>query len=181
MPTDPSLAVDRPRVVLSASLGAIVVLTLASVSAAAERYVQAVVDQSGQLRIVTKDRREIVPKKEPEQVGFEMAAISPDRRTVGWLALYPNCCTSYPIPLKLVIYARGKVRTFSGNGLPVWRWCFDATGKQLAFEQETVHGGIGVHYELRDVASGRLLAEYNPDPDVPGEPPRWVAELDSKR
>ena len=131
--------------------------------------------------VTMRDHRQLVVAKDAEQVGLEQAAVSSDQSAVGWLATYPNCCTSYPIPLKLVIYARGKVRTFSGNGLPVWRWCFDATGKQLAFEQETVHGGIGVHYELRDVASGRLLAEYNPDPDVPGEPPRWVAELDSKR
>jgi hypothetical protein len=158
-------------------------LGVVSASAAAETYVQAIVDQGGQLRILTKDRREIVPQKEPDQVAFEKPAISPDGRAVGWLALYPNCCTSYPIPLKLVIYAGGKLRTFTGAELPVWRWCFRGGGKQVAFEQETVHGGTGVHYELRDIKTGRLVAKYDPDPNsqVLGFRPEWVADLDSRR
>jgi hypothetical protein len=175
--------IDRPAAMLSAAAYAIVFLGLISGAGPAETYVRAVVDWGGQVHILTKDRREILPKKEPEQVGFEIARISPDGRAVGWLALYPNCCTSYPIPLKLVIYASGKLRTFTGSGLPVWRWCFQAGGKQVAFEQETVHGGIGVHYELRDVSTGRLVAWYDPEPNSGsiGHPPKWVAELDSKR
>jgi hypothetical protein len=147
-------------------------------------YVKAVVDSDGQLRILTEDGREIAPKKEPDQVAFEEAIVSPDGRAVGWLAEYPNCCTSYPIPLELVIYASGKLRKFTGSGLPVWQWCFQAGGKRVAFEQETVHGGMGVHYELRDVMSGRLVAEYDPpdtNSDVTRNVPSWVAELDSKR
>jgi len=168
---------------LLSGLRAMVFLGLVWASAAAETYVQAVVDQGGQLRILTNDRREIVPQKEPNQVAFEKPAISPDGRAVGWLALYPNCCTSYPIPLKLVIYAGGKLRTFTGTELPVWRWCFRGGGKQVAFEQETVHGGIGVHYELRDVKTGRILAKYDPDlnSEVLGARPEWVADLDSRR
>lgn len=183
MASGPPVMIDRPAVMRSASAWAIVFLGLLSAPAAAETYVQAVIDPGGQLRILTKDRREILPKKKPEQVAFGMPEISPDGHAVGWLALYPNCCTSYPIPLKLVIYASGKLRTFTGSGLPVWRWCFQAEGKQVAFEQETVHGGIGVHYELRDVATGRLRAKYDPDPNsgASGKPPKWVAELDSKR
>ena len=158
-------------------------LGLSLAPAAVETYVQAVVDPGGQLRIQTKDGREIVPRKEPDQVAFDKAAISPDGHAVGWLAQYPNCCTSYPIPLKLVIYASGKLRTFTGSGLPVWRWRFQAGGKQVSFEQETVHGGIGVHYELRDITTGRLIAKYDPKPppDATGDPPKWVAELDSER
>jgi len=48
-----------------------VFLGLVWASAAAETYVQAVVDQGGQLRILTKDRREIVPQKQPDQLAFE--------------------------------------------------------------------------------------------------------------
>ena len=173
---------ERGRSLL-ASACASVFLGLVLVPAPAETYIQTEVGADGQLRIVTKDRREIVPKKEPDQVAFEMPRISPDGRAVGWLALYPNCCTSYPIPLKLVIYASGKLRTFTGSGLPIWRWCFQAGRKQVAFEQETVHGGIGVHYELRAVTTGRLVANYDPDrnSDTIGHPPKWVTELDSQR
>ena len=168
---------------LRTSLWAIVFFGVASLAPAAETYVQTVVDSNGQLHILTKRRREIVPKKEPEQVGFEKAEISPDGRAVGWLAMYPNCCTSYPVPLKLVIYAGDKLHTLTGSGLPIWRWCFEAEGKQVAFEQETAQGGIGVHYELRDIATGELVAKYDPDSnsEMTAKPPRWVAEVDSTR
>lgn len=125
--------------------------------------------------------------REHEQVGFAKPQVSPDGGAVGWLAEYANCCTSYPIPLKLMIQTNGIVRTYSGRGLPVWRWAFLAGGTQFAFEQETTHGGLGIHYELRDVASGRLLAEYEPEvgPDNRTLPtqtvPRWVTELDASR
>jgi hypothetical protein len=75
----------------------------------------------------------------------------------------------------------GNLRTFAGTGLPIWRWRFQAEGKQVAFEQETVHGGTGIHYELRDVATGELVAKYDPDTDaqMTARPPRWVAEVGS--
>ena len=85
------------------------------------------------------------------------------------------------------VYSGGKVRTYTGNELPVWRWHFTAGGQQIAYEQETVHGGLGVHYELREVASGRLIAEYTPRvgpdnrPELTQNPPAWVLELDAKQ
>ena len=124
--------VDRPAVGRLASLSAALLLSLASSSSAADTYLKASIDQAGKLRIVTKDGREIVPEKEAGEVGFDKAAISPDGRSVGWVALYPNCCTSYPIPLGLVIYTNGRVRIFGARvGLPVWQWCFVAGGKQV--------------------------------------------------
>lgn len=167
---------------LKACVWTLAFLGLLSAPVTAQTYVQATVDARGQLHILTQDRREIVPKKEPEQVGFDLPQISPDDHAVGWLEMYPNCCTSYPIPLALVIYAHGKLRKYRGSGLPVWQWRFEAQGKQVAFEQETVHGGMGVHYELHDVKTGRLLAKYDPpfhsaDSGDIGTPPRWVAEM----
>jgi hypothetical protein len=158
-----------------------------SLFAAEDIYVQAGIDQAGQLRIVIKNGREIVPKKDAEQVAFDKPAISQDGRAVGWVALYPNCCTSYPIPMKLMVLSNGRVRTFTGGGLPVWQWSFQNGGKRVAFEQETVHGGLGIHYELRDVATGRLIAEYNPAVGPDNQPlsiqnvPTWVEELNTKR
>lgn len=162
-----------------------VILWLGQVGAgaAADIYVETAIDPSGQLHITTKRRREIVPKKEADQVRFEQAQISPDGRAVGWLALYPDCCGSYPIPMKLVVLVNGAHRTFTGSGLPIWKWCFWAGGKQVAFEQETVHGGAAVHYELRDVETGELDDKFDPDanPDSVTKPPRWVVTLDSRR
>ena len=163
---------------------AVVFFMLVSTASATapETYVQTELDSNGQLHILTKRHREIVPTKAPEQVGFEDIRISPDGRAVGWLALYPDCCTSDTIPLKLVVYVSGKLTTFTGSGLPVWRWCFQGEGAQVAFEQETVHGGTNIHYELRDVATGKLVAQYDPDSDweMTAKPPRWVAEVGSK-
>ncbi|MGR8953295.1 MAG: hypothetical protein ACU83V_12905 [Gammaproteobacteria bacterium] len=156
-------------------------LLAAPIAASAEIYDRVAIEPNGQLHIYTEDRREIVPVKDKDQTGFQQAAIAPDRRTVGWLALYPNCCTSYPIPLKLVIYSDGKTRVFTGKDLPIWRWRFLSSGKHVAFEQETVHGGLGVHYELRGVTSGELAAEYDPDPENAATPPGWVRKLDSEK
>jgi hypothetical protein len=160
---------------------------LASPSLAADRYTKASVDEAGKLRIVTDDGRVIILPKEPEQADFDQIAIASDGRSVGWLARYDNGATSYPIPLKLMVYSRGKLRTYTGSGVPVWRWQFTAGGKQMTFEQETVHGGLGIHYELRDVATGRLIAEYSPtvgpddQPDPNQRAPEWVQELDARR
>src|SRR5262249_28866542 len=131
----------------------------------------------------TSSGREIVIPKEPDQVEFDQVAISRDGRAVGWLALYPNCCTSYPIPLKLFVRTGDTVHAFSGTGVPIWRWHFTAGDAHIAFAQETVHGGLGVHYELRDVATGRLIAEFTPEVGLDnqvlkGQPvPTWVGDL----
>ena len=170
-------------------LWAIVLVGLLSVLPvfAADTYVRVTVGKDGQLRILTAGGQTIAPKKDVEQVGFGKPQISPNGVAVGWLAEYRKCCTSHPIPLKLVIHSNGSVRTYTGSGLPVWRWGFQAGGAQVAFEQETEQGGLNVHYELHDVATGRLLAEYDPvvGPDKRAVPkqkvPTWVAELDGNQ
>ena len=182
----------RPHDVIrggSVAVLAIATLALASPSslsaARADRYVSATIDAQGQLRIRTKDGREIAPTKEKEQVGFSHAQVSADGQAVGWLADFPNCCTSYPIPLKLVIYSSGRVQTFAGHSLPIFRWMFRDRGRRVAFEQETVHGGLAITYELWDLASNRKIASYSPQydrdnhliPDQRG--PQWVQELDA--
>jgi hypothetical protein len=180
----------RHRAGISLAL-AMIFLGSESVPSHAEAYASAKVDDRGQLRIVTQSGRTIVPKKLADQVGFDAAQVSPDGRAVGWLAQFPNCCTSYPIPLKLVIRSNGRDRTFTGDDdLPVWRWRFTAGGKQVAFEQETVHGGMGIHYELRDVATGKLIAAFDPAPGYERNSgaeadsvavPEWVAGLDAQQ
>jgi hypothetical protein len=166
---------------------AIAIVLACSPVRAADRYVEATVDQQGQLRIRVDGGHEIRPKLSNGQVGFDTPAISPDRRSVGWLGLFPNCCTSYPIPLTLSVMTEGRTRVFVkiGSQPPIFFWCFEADGKQIAFHQETVHGELGVHYELRDVANGRLAAEWNPEYDrnnrlIPNQVgPTWVLELDA--
>jgi hypothetical protein len=113
------------------------------------------------------------------QVGFDQPLIAPDRRTLGWLAEYDNCCTSYSIPLQLILYRDGRiVRKLRGNGLPIWQWRFVHGAKQVVFVQRPTHGSFPDHYELRDVASGRLQAEYDQYDDQDRQKmPRWAADL----
>ena len=160
----------------------VLLLGLTPLWAGADLYVETVIDPSGQLRITTRHHKEIVPQKEPDQTAFGVARISPDGHAVGWLELFSNCCTSYPIPLKLVVLVNGEQRSFTGNGLPIWRWRFWGEGKQVAFEQETVHGGMGVHYELRDLSTGELAGKYDPDtnPEAVTKPPKWVVVLNAQ-
>jgi hypothetical protein len=147
-----------------------------------DRFVQ--VEDAGWLRLMTAKGREIVVN-DVEQIEYDQIAISPDGKAVGWLALYPNPSTSYPIPLKLTIYSEGKLHEFARNGLPIWHWQFTDASNRVAFEQETVHGGRGVHYELREVSSGRLLDQFSPSVDGNGQPephqktPEWVSRLES--
>lgn len=143
-----------------------------------ETYERATVDGSGQLRILTTDDREILLSKAGDQLGVAKPALSPTRTAVGWLALYPNWRTSSPVPLKLVIYSRGHFDTFTGIGLPMSRWRFEDDGRQVAFKQETVHGDLGVHYELRDISTGRLVADF--EPGGGGAAPPWVQRLDAE-
>ena len=163
-----------------------ILLLSLSAAAAADRYVRATVGEDGQLRIVTAAGRTIEPIKETDQVRFAKPEIAPGGGAVGWLAEYANCCTSCPIALKLMIRSGDRVRAFAGNGLAIVQWGFQSGGSRFAFHQETVHGGLGVHYELRDVASGRLIAKYDPavGPDnqvLPSQNvPAWVAELSAR-
>jgi hypothetical protein len=169
------------------SLLLLTALVTAVVSAApAEKYANVVVGQDGRVDVVTESGRHITPPNDGDQVGADQAAVAPDHQSVGWLSLYPNCCTSYPLPLKLMVLHDGHVRTLSGEShLLISFWAFQGGGKQVAFKEETAHGGMGVHYELWDVASGKRVADYTPEYDQNGRDiarpnePNWVQALDA--
>jgi len=126
-------------------------------------YRQAEIDSAGRLRIVLSNNRVIWPPRDSQQVGFEKAAISADHRVVGWLALYPNCCTSYPVPLKLVLRHADGRRTVISNELPIWQWAFAADGRSVVIRQAPVHGDAPTSYELREIHTGRLVATIQKD------------------
>lgn len=153
-----------------------------------ETYILASVDKSGQLHIKTSNSRNIIIQKDSAQVGFDDIVISDDGLNIGWLALYNNVATSYPIPLELKVYTSGEIHKFTGIGLPIWQWDFTEDGKHVAYEQETVHGGWGVHYELRVIATEQLIEMYEPEYGPNNRPlgiqknvPKWVEELNNKQ
>jgi hypothetical protein len=153
-----------------------------------ETYESAEIDLKGNLRITTSDNRTILVPKEGEQSSFRKPTVSPDRTAVGAQADYPNCCTSYDIPLQLVVYSNGKVHRFKGVGLPIFQWHFADSGTRVAYGQEPVHFGCETHYELRDIQSERLIEAADvPQPcgQRPDPPettiPNWVKELNAAR
>jgi hypothetical protein len=157
-----------------------------STGSAATRYRSATTDSTGSVTITTVEGRIHVVPPSKGQVEVDDIAVAPSGGAVGWLAYYPNAATSYPIPLELVVYVEGKVRRFRGIELPIWQWQFRSGGHQVAFRQETVHGGMGVHFECRDLRNGRLVAEFTPEVDregrpLPGEVPAWARELNAGR
>ncbi len=161
-------------------------LSIATRVGAQTSYKSASIDNAQRLRLVTTAGKTIIPPKDSGQVGFESAFISDDRRSVGWLALYPNCCTTYPIPQKLVVRTPGRVRVFDGSGFPIWRWAFIDDAKLIAYRQAPVPGDAPAHYELRDLQSGKLIDEYDmPMSDSSATSskrgPLWVRAVDSQK
>jgi hypothetical protein len=155
----------------------IIALIAPAAMGASDIYVKVVVDPGVQLQIKTKDGRTISLKKDDDQVGYGDPVISEDGRAVGWTALY-QYATSYPVPWDLQIYSAGKIHHFGhGGGMPISEWRFEARGKQVAFRAEMLHGPEKEYYELRDTASGRMIAQYYPA-DSRGKPlPKWAEGL----
>jgi hypothetical protein len=142
-------------------------------SASPETYAAVDIDAGGSLRIFTSARKTIIVRKGEfskagetfgKQRSFEKPVISDDRRAVGAQAMFENCCTSYDIPLQLVIYSNGRTHRFEG-GLAIFDWHFVDGGRRVAFSQQTVHAACAVHWELREIASERILAQV----DIPQE------------
>ncbi len=134
-------------------------------------------DADGNLHIIDSRSREFVAPKKDDQADCRSPKIAEDKRTVGWLAEYPNPGTSYPIPLSLLIYRDGKIirEIRPNNALAIWDWRFLKSGTEVAFWSGRTHGNFVPHFELRDVRSGRLLAEW--DGHVYEPHPAWVSGL----
>lgn len=151
-----------------------------------ETYDRVSIDAAGNLAIITSDQRTIVVSKEGERSSFARPILSSARTAVGAQAEFPNCCTSYDIPLQLVVYANGKAHRFTGIGLPIFQWHFVDGGTRVAFGQEPVHFACAIYYELRDIESERLIDSatgpvpcgQDPNPKVV-QVPQWVSDLNA--
>jgi hypothetical protein len=150
----------------------------AHTSFAQATYRRADIDSTGQVRIVLSSNRVIRPSRDSGQVGFEQVAMSADHRIVGWVGIYPNCCTSYPIPLRLVLLRAGGGRTVINNDLPIWQWAYSADGRSVAIRQAPVHFAAMTSYERRDIRTGRLLATAQSDSTKPPSAlPVWARDV----
>ena len=129
-------------------------------------------DKSG-VRILLSNGKEVQPAIDQfivgesfPQRGVSHPAVSPDKKAAGWLIEYDNCCTSYPLPLTLVIYRPDKPliemkRKCSGA---IWEWHFVAGGKRVATFIDFPHpvGDYPGCSELFDAATGRQLHSWVP-------------------
>jgi len=131
------------------------------------------VGASGTANIIDSEGKVVQHAKEKEQVGFSALRIFEDGRAAGWLADFPFCCASYPLSLALVVYRPGEpIHRFVGDGRALFRWCFVAGGKQVAFLQSFPNGDLVEHYELRDVETLRLIDKW--DGDLTPKAPKWA-------
>lgn len=147
-------------------------------AASGEKYKSASVDQSGQLHILLDSGKEVLPNKIKGQVSFNNPKLSPDRRTIGWVVMYPDISsTGYegtPLAFNLVLYRAGRVlRTFATEPT-LWDWEFQARGKRVAFSTGPTHGGA-TECILRDVDSGRTVARWRVREGV--QAPAWTRTL----
>jgi hypothetical protein len=146
-------------------------------SADASRYRSVSVDRDGRLHIVLDSGKEILPRKRSGQTSFGGPTISPDRRSVAWLAMYPDPTITYykgaELGFELVVYRAGRAHVFDTDQM-FWDWQFQDGGRRVAYSTGPTHGSAA-QCILRDAESGRVVAHWWVKPDT--EPPAWAQTL----
>jgi hypothetical protein len=118
-------------------------------------------DSNGRVHVVTGKGREVILSKEKGQESVEPPVVADDNRTVGWLVNFPNCCTSYPIPMTIVLYRDGQILHRVSNGRAIFRWQFWKGSEQIAYFSDTLHGNLGPECTLVDVGTGKTLEKWS--------------------
>ncbi|WP_026182851.1 hypothetical protein [Leeia oryzae] len=155
-------------------------LLVVSASAMAQGFTAARLSGQDQtLTLYTSVGKRIAAPVQDGQTGFSQPRLSPGGYYAGWLVMEPNCCTSYPIALRLVVVnGRQAHHTFSGNGLPIYGWCFADRGTAVVYRQGVLHGSNVLFYQKNRIRDGKLLASFEYDEDehnVPVAPvPAWA-------
>lgn len=150
-------------------------------SPATPSYRSVSIDSAGRLHIALDSGREVMPPGMRGQSSFGDPAISPDRRTVGWLVLYPypnppdaQYLRSDPIAGALVLYRSGRVIHQFRTEQTFWDWQFQDEGQRVAYSTGPTHGGA-FECILRDVQTGKVVAHWSVKGG--GEPPDWARKL----
>ena len=142
-------------------------------SLAADSEVKSAISLHRKAHISFFDGRGYDAASEQDQLGVEEIKVAPDRKTVGWLVLYPN--PDGPgfdsLTGKLVIWRDGKVlQRFDTDQV----FC---DGTQVGYHIGPTHGEKASHCELHNVSDGRLVATWDGDLDGSAQRPDWVAFL----
>ena len=149
--------------------------------------------ETGPLHVIYSDGTEVVQKLPPlkkstdketafNEVGFSEVQLADDKKTLGWAVQVENCCTSYSIPLTVVVFRSGKI-LHSFNQQMVWKWMFLPGSIQLAIVWGPTHGPEVGDYRLYNIASGSLVSEVWGDEDtqsLKNDAPNWARELEER-
>ena len=135
----------------------------------AQQVSHAYCEKDGKAHIVYRDNSEQIVHPQKDQVGCEHLNIADNASTVAWSVLVNNCCTSYPIPMSVVVY-RVRRQTVISPGQMVWDWHFVDKGDLLAVLCGPVHGEPG-KATLYNAHNGRVVAEW----EGKGTPPGWAS------
>jgi hypothetical protein len=117
------------------------------------------------------------PFTDVEQQGFSRAAVSSDGRYVGWTAMFGNCCTSYPLPLSLVVHDGEKVVLLirREDGPSIFKWRFSRDSRYVVYERTLPHGWSPTWYTRVRLADGVVVNRFECDPpEDPEQPPKRV-------
>lgn len=150
--------------------------------------------ETGPLHIIYGDGTEIVKTLPPlrantekevfyNAVGFSGVQLADDRRTLGWTTDIENCCTSYPVPMGVVVLRDKKVLHKIYPGLGVWAWMFVQGGERVAIVTGQTHGPEVGDYRLYDVSSGKLISEVWGDEKLQSlkpSAPEWAKRLQDR-
>jgi hypothetical protein len=150
--------------------------------------------ETGPLHIIYGDGTEIVQTLPPlksstdkeivfNAVGFSGVELAQDRETLGWTINVQNCCTSYSIPLSVVVFQHKRVLHTFDQGQMVWSWMFVERGKQVAVVFGPTHGPEVGDYRLYDVKAGNLVSEVCGDVDTQSlktNAPDWAKRLQDR-
>ena len=135
-------------------------------------------ESDGAIRMAFADGTSIRVAPEAAEEGsaepavYSEPRIAGDRRTVGWLIEYPNCCTSYPVPLVLVIYRDARPLLRLRDGLMMYHWYFLDDGREVVFHADTVHFTRAPHAVRVETATGRVFERF--DGPVDERSPAWT-------
>jgi hypothetical protein len=148
--------------------------------------------ETGPLHIIYSDGTETLQTLPPlkastgkeivfNAVGFSGVELAQDRQTLGWTINVENCCTSYSIPLSVVVFQHKQVLHTFNQGQMVWSWMFLEGGKQVAVVFGPTHGPEVGDYRLYNVKTGKLSSEVWGDADTQSlktDAPDWAKRLE---
>lgn len=125
------------------------------------------------LSFAQDDAVKSVPKADG-QVGVE--SVQKAGVSVGWLVDFESPDGGAPVAGTLIVWKGGHVIRRFETDQTFWSWSFVNGARAVAYHTGPMHGERKSHCELRDVAGGRLLVEWDGDLESPHRPP-WTSGL----